>query len=204
MKVLSWNYRGLGSKSKEEAMTDLISLHHPDIFLIQETKMEEYVFLQTSTNFWKKRGKAAISSRGASGGIGTLWDDTKYEAVDIKYNTSWILTQLRHKESNILVRIYNIYAPNSYVEKKNCWNLLHEERSNLQGNVILVGDLNIILSQDEKREGSLIREPIREMVDDIILDWNLMDVKPSSGKYRWNNKRIGPGHIAARLDRFLI
>ena len=118
MKVLSWNYRGLGSKSKEEAMTDLISLHHPDIFLIQETKMEEDVFLQTSTKFWKKRGKAAISSRGASSGIGTLWDDMKYEAVDIKYNTSWILTHLRHKESNIQVRIYNIYAPNSYAEKK--------------------------------------------------------------------------------------
>ena len=118
MKVLSWNCIGLGSKSKEEAMTNLISLHHPDIFLIQETKMEEDVFLQISMKFWKKRGKAAISSRGASGGIGTLWDDTKFEAVDIKYNTSWILTQLRHKELNILVRIYNIYASNSYAEKK--------------------------------------------------------------------------------------
>ena len=31
-----------------------------------------------------------------------------------------------------------------------------------------------------------------------------MDVKPSSRKYTWNNKRIGPGHIAARLDRFLV
>ena len=119
MKVLSWNCRGLGSKSKEEAMSNLISLHHPDILLIQETKMEEDVFLQTSTKFWKKRGKAAISSRGAFDGIGTLWDDTKYEAIDIRYNTSWILTQLRHKVSNIQVRIYNIYAPNSYAEKKN-------------------------------------------------------------------------------------
>ena len=31
-----------------------------------------------------------------------------------------------------------------------------------------------------------------------------MDVKPSSGKYTWNNKSIRPGHIAARLDRFLV
>ena len=99
-------------------MTDLISLHHLDIFLIQETKMEEDVFLQISMKLWKKRGKATIRSRGASGGIGTLWGDTKFEAIDIKYNTSWILTQLRHKESNIQVRIYNIYAPNSYAEKK--------------------------------------------------------------------------------------
>ena len=31
-----------------------------------------------------------------------------------------------------------------------------------------------------------------------------MDVKPSLGKYTWNNKRIGPGRIAARLDTFLL
>ena len=76
-------------------MTYLISIHQPDIFLIQDTKMEEDVFLQVSTKFWKKRGKAAISSRGTSRGIGTLWDDKKFEVVDIKYNTFWILTQLR-------------------------------------------------------------------------------------------------------------
>ena len=46
--------------------------------------MEEDVFLHVTPKFWKKRGKAAISSRGASGGIGTLWDDKKFEAIDIK------------------------------------------------------------------------------------------------------------------------
>ena len=50
----------------------------------------------------------------------------------------------------------------------------------------------------------MVRDPIRETVDEIILEWDIMDVKPSTGKYTWNNKRIGPGHIAARLDRFLV
>ena len=64
--------------------------------------------------------------------------------------------------------------------------------------------MNVILSQDEKRGGSLVRDPIREIVDETIMEWDLMDVKPTSGKYTWNNRRIGPGHIAARLNRFLI
>ena len=81
--------------------------------------MEEDVFLQVSMKFWKKRGKAAISSRGISRGIGTLSDDKKFEAIDIKYSTFWILTQLRQKDTNTLVSIFNIYAPNSYAEKKN-------------------------------------------------------------------------------------
>ena len=67
-------------------MSDLISLHQLDILLVQETKMEEVTFLHVSQKFWKKGGKVAISSRGASGGIGTLWDDKKFEVVEIKYS----------------------------------------------------------------------------------------------------------------------
>ena len=74
----------------------------------------------------------------------------------------------------------------------------------MQGNIIIAGDLNITLSQEEKRGGSLVRDPIREIVDEIILEWDLMDIKPASGKYTWNNKRLGPGHISARLDRFMV
>jgi hypothetical protein len=37
-----------------------------------------------------------------------------------------------------------------------------------------------------------------------MLEWELEDVKPAKGKYTWENKRVGPGHIAARLDRFLV
>ena len=89
---------------------------------------------------------------------------------------------LLQKETKTLVRIFNIYAPNSYDKKKSCWNLLRDERSNLQGNVILVGDLNITLSQDEK-EVPLVKDTIRELVDEIILAWDLSDVIPSKGKY---------------------
>ena len=86
--------------------------------------MEEVVFLHVSQKFWKKRGKAAISSRGASRGIGTLRDDNKFEAVAIKYSPHWILTLLRQIDTYTLVRIFNLYAPNSYVEKRSWWNLL--------------------------------------------------------------------------------
>ena len=92
--------------------------------------MEEAAFLQVSIKFWKEKGKATISSSGAPGGIRTLWDDKKFEAIDIKYSPNWILTLLRQKDTNTPVRIFNIYAPNSYADKKTCWNLLREEISN--------------------------------------------------------------------------
>jgi len=50
----------------------------------------------------------------------------------------------------------------------------------------------------------LIRDAIRELVDDMIADWDLFDPKPAKGQYTWSNNRQGPGNIAARLDRFLV
>lgn len=71
-------------------------------------------------------------------------------------------------------------------------------------NVILTGDLNLTLATFEKRGGTVVRDPAREWVEELIQDWDLMDVKPSKGNFTWTNKRTRPGHIAARLDRFLI
>lgn len=71
-------------------------------------------------------------------------------------------------------------------------------------NTIIARDLNLTLSSSEKRGGSAVRDPAREWAEDLMQDWDLLDIKPSSGKYSWSNKRIGPGHIAARLDRFFI
>ena len=41
-------------------------------------------------------------------------------------------------------------------------------------------------------------------VEDLIQQWDLVDIKPNRGRYTWSNNRIGAHHIAARLDRFLI
>ena len=106
----------MGSKGKEEAMKYLIRLVQPDIMLIQETKMEKYIFLHVSVDSWKKGRRTTISSRGASGGIGTLWDDQKYDLVETKHSPHWILTTLLQKESNIQVILFNIYVPASYAD----------------------------------------------------------------------------------------
>ena len=117
----------------------------------------------------------------------------------------WIYTNLHHIDSGTRVSLFNLYVPNLLHEKKNYWDSvqaflnLHNPR-----NIILAGDLNITLAVDEKKGGTPIRDQAKEWVEDIILGWDLLDIKPSVGKFTWTNKRRGPGHIAARLDRFLI
>ena len=50
----------------------------------------------------------------------------------------------------------------------------------------------------------MIRDSSREWVEDLIANWDLEDIKPAKGIYTWTNRRLGPGHIVARLDRFLV
>ena len=71
-------------------------------------------------------------------------------------------------------------------------------------NIIVAGDLNVTLVANEKKGGMLVRDPSREWVGDLILGWDLIDIKPVKGKFTWTNKRLGPDHVAARLDRFLV
>ena len=43
--------------------------------------------------------------------------------------------------------------------------------------------MNITLALSEKKGGSLVRDPAREWVEGIIMDWDLEDIKPNKGKF---------------------
>jgi hypothetical protein len=137
--------------------------------------------------------------------LGTLWNPNKIELIHSHSSSHWILTVLQHKDTDVQVSLFNIYAPVLHVEKRLCWNSIQEHLhlSHLE-NIIIAGDLNLTLKTGGKKRGSPLRDPFREIVDDLILDWDLEDIKPTKGLFTWSNRILGPGHIATRLDRFLV
>ena len=167
--------------------------------------MEDLALLQASKTYWRKGHGKAVNARGASGGIATFWDTSKYDLEAEESSIHWIFTKILHKDSGHTVSLFNVYVPVSPAEKRSCWDSLNSYLSthNLV-NIIIEGDLNVTLAAEEKKGGSPVRDQAREWVEDIILDWELEDIKPSRGKFTWMNKRRGPGHIAARPDRFLV
>ena len=78
MQIVSWNCRGLGNTIKDEALKDLIRLVPSKILLLQETKIEEEALLRLSKTKWKLNAAKAISVRGTSGGLTTLWCDENF------------------------------------------------------------------------------------------------------------------------------
>ena len=136
---------------KEEALKDIVRLYLPEILLIQESKMEDFVLLQASKAFWKKGQGKAVSARGASGGIATFQDNSKYDLKAEESSTHWLFTKLLHKDSGHHVSLFNVYVPVSLAEKRICWDSLKSFLSmHIPENIIIAGDLNVTLAAEEK------------------------------------------------------
>eukprot|EP00253_Pinus_taeda_P017260 PITA_17260 len=204
MKLLSWNSRGMGYPSKTTALRDLLQTERPGILLIQETKQNQKE-MQNIVDAQKNFLGASSNSRGASGGITTMWNNHHRDCKSSILNQNWLRTHLNSKEENCEFIIYNVYIPNHYREKEQCWKELKENIDNEQNpNIILAGDFNLILHTNEKTGGNFIHDPLRSQLEGIMSDHELVDVIPKNRKYTWNNRRLGPGNIMERLDRVLV
>ena len=63
----------MGNPKKADAVKDLLRMEPSDILLLQETKIAEDALLLLSKTKWKKNFGMAVSARGTSGGLATLW-----------------------------------------------------------------------------------------------------------------------------------
>eukprot|EP00253_Pinus_taeda_P029442 PITA_29442 len=173
--------------------------------MLQETKIEGEILLNTSNTKWKFDSGKVVSARGSAGGIGTFWSKNSFSLERSFETQHWIYTELHHTTRNLILALFNMYVPVHYDEKKKCWKTLLDflERLNPM-KIVIGGDLNIILDPKEKRGGTFSRDPFLSTVENWILQWDLVDFKPVKGEYTWTNNRTGENHISARLDRFLI
>lgn len=57
------------------------------------------------------------------------------------------------------------------------------------------GDFNTTRHQWEKKDGLLVRDQFQENLEDIIQNFNMLDIDFVVIKFTWNNKSSGPRHI---------
>ena len=120
-------------------------------------------------------------------------------------NRNWMFIKLENVDTQEIFWLGNVYGPTLNVQKDHFWDSLEEQ---IDGKKILpcyiAGDFNVTISPEERRGGTKVMDPYGERLEDLISLWNLTDIVPKNGTFTWSNKRMGPGHIAARLDRFLV
>jgi exonuclease III len=139
---------------KKEAMRKLIRIEKPQILLIQETKLQGDEALREMKQIWNPGSGAAISARGASGGICTVWNAQTFKEEQRVDSNHWTLVKLKHLQIGITYPICNVYMPNNFWEKKDCWETLMKIKElDAQENCIIAGDFNTTMHQREKKGG---------------------------------------------------
>jgi hypothetical protein len=66
---------------------------------------------------------------------------------------------------------------------------------------MLLGDFNVILSQDDKSGGRPFASSSTDLFYNFVHDNALVDLGYSGNPFTWNNKRMGQANIKERLDR---
>lgn len=193
----------MGSSLKVNAVRDIVKSEKPDFLLLQETKISENDFKEKIKKIKNYEG-IAISSEGASGGIGTLWDKKKWQLKDYTHNRWWIRTDLQNTKTTEDYSVYNVYAPPHFRDKASCWDSISADLNASHGKkIFLGGDLNLIRNAQGKLGGNFFADPAREALEDIIQAHNLIDTPLHNGIFTWSNRRTGKNNIKERLDRIL-
>ena len=205
MKIVSWNCRGLGCTQKLEVIKRFKSMESASILLLQETKKLSEDSIMAIKSIWPNGNSIATNSIGASGGLLCWWNTDKFELLSAIENRNWLLIKSENKESKDQFWVGNVYGPTLNVQKDSFWSSLEEQCEDKKLlPCFIAGDFNTTISAAERRGGSKVRDPYGERLEDLISQWNLTYIIPKNGTYTWSNKRVGPGHIATRLDRFLV
>ena len=144
----------MGNPKKAEAVKDLLRMEPLDILLLEETKIVEYALLLLSKTKWKNNSRKVVSERGTSGGLATLWSKDVFLLKESYASQHLIFTDLQHIPSKNSLVLFNLYVPVNLIEKKDCWTTLsHFIETHSPNNIIMVGDLNIILDPMETKGG---------------------------------------------------
>lgn len=203
MKILSWNCRGLGNPPAVRALLRLIRLENPICVFLMETRLKSFEMegIKQKCGF---NSCLAVDCRGTgkerAGGLALLWRDPMKLTVS-SYSLNHIGGHFIDGESDQHCHFSCIYGFPEECNKKKTWKLIEELGSSTGNKWVCFGDLNDIISSNEKMGGNT-RNPSQLMLGRNTLDnCSLIDLGFEGHPFTWTNKRELEENIQCRLDR---
>jgi hypothetical protein len=146
-------------------------------------------------------GKVAVSCSGDGknwvGGLAMLWK----EGIDVEvisFSNNHIDVLISMEEGEEKWRRTGIYGFPEAPLKYKTFNLIDNlVEANDNSRWLLMGDFNVIISQDEREGGSEVRNNILYGFRETLQNHNLSDLGFEADKYTWQNKQEGESNIKA-------
>ncbi|XP_022741900.1 uncharacterized protein LOC111293429 [Durio zibethinus] len=204
IKVISWNVRGLGSRTKKKALKKLISKQILSMIFLQETKNSppDSRFLKYLWSRDAFKGEW-VGSNGRSGGLISLWSEQFFTLESSFINHRFTLLQDTINALNIPCIFVNIYAHNDPAERNNLWNELIDVKNLLNPSNLwcIGGNFSIIKCLEENRGISYDLASMSSFVN-FINSMDLVDLQLNDGLFSWSDNKEIP--TMCRLDPFLL
>ena len=200
MQALSWNVRGLGKSFKRRSVKKLVLDRKINFLMIQESKLEVVNGI-TKASLWGSSagGMESVPSRGASGGLISIWDEEFFEIVEAISGHRWSLMRGNIRSISFSCVFVNVYAPNDVEGKKQLWEELLCLKDRFRDPWCIGGDFNAVRNISERR-GCSVRSICMENFENFIEKADLVDLPMSGRRFTWSN----PQGNMSRLDRFLV
>jgi hypothetical protein len=94
-----------------------------------------------------------------------------------------------------------LHGPSSWTEKLGFWESITQIGESFTGPWMIMGDLNAILSQADKKGGRTFVSSSTDPFFNFVHSNGLVDLGFVGNPYTWSNKRLGLANIKERLDR---
>ncbi|KAI0496467.1 hypothetical protein KFK09_022784 [Dendrobium nobile] len=196
---------GHGAKKVEAALylKEIIKDNNVLMVGLMETKISNLENSQVLNLLGNNWDYFMVPSNGLSGGLMILWRKDLAEFSAIETSPQFIFGSLNiFNKSKWLIA--NVYGSINAIERKVIWESLEKHCSN-EFPMVVGGDFNCILSQEEKRGGkkfSLSQGAID--MKNFLINNDLHEVEAYGPKFTWCNNKLGGARIMEKLDRCFI
>lgn len=198
MKLLSWNCRGAGSPDTIRYVIRLSCDHKPNILFLMETRVPSVQArrILRRSHFTQL---AAVEVRGFAGGLWCFWDDQAIRIRVLSF-TAQLLNIALITNDSISNLISLVYASPSASIREQLYKYVENMAYYVNIPWILVGDFNMVLSQEDKRGGRPVGAAVDRM-QRMIDEYDLIEHAFSGHRFTWSNGQLGRFLIEQRLDQ---
>ncbi|XP_060969989.1 uncharacterized protein LOC115713780 [Cannabis sativa] len=201
MNVLSWNCRGLGNQRAFQFLKEIVSQKKPNFIFLCETKSDKSK-MQRVGRALGFEGMFIVEAQGSAGGLVMFW---RFQAEGrlLGYSTNHIDIMVSSPERGER-RLTGVYGEPVRNRRHLTWELLRflSRDSNLPWCVI--GDLNNVMRQEDKRGGRRYPHQLITGFQQALTDCNLHDMELTGYPFTWEKGRGTQNWVEVRLDRALI
>lgn len=173
---LSWNVRGISSQEKWDNIRDKIRELSPHIFSLQETKREAFDRAYVKKFCPRHLSEFVFSpSRGASGGLITVWNPNQFRGEMVQVNQYSITIKFSPLANGKSFHHTSICGPSSPDEKDSFINWLYNFDCSEIEDWVIMGDFNLIRSPENRnRSGGNHNDMM--LFNDVINHLDLVDI----------------------------